>query len=100
MEIMMLVILGGLFLAMLFLNVYFRVKVLAAYKVLVQNRIEFDFSHVFNSEKMRQEVLEKYPEHTQEIQTFIGYMRRSIHMATVLMLIITLIGGVFMYFRE
>jgi hypothetical protein len=98
-EILLISLLAGLFLAMLFLNVYFRVRVFKAYKALVQNKIEFDFSHVMNDEKMRNEVLSKYPDHAHLIQEFIGHMRKSIRMATVLMVIITAIGAVLMYYR-
>ena len=45
----------GLFIAMLFLNIYFRVKVFKVYKVLVQNRVEFSAKHVFSKEKMEAE---------------------------------------------
>jgi hypothetical protein len=90
----------GLFLAMLFLNIYFRVKVFKAYKILVQNRVEFDMGHVFNSKKMKDEVLSKYPEHTDAIQSFLRHMRYSIRMATVLIMMITLIGALMLYFKE
>jgi hypothetical protein len=99
MDIFIFTILAGLFVAMLFLNVYFRVRVFKAYKALVQNKVEFNFSHVLNDEKMRKEVLEKYPEHAHLIQDFIGHMKKSIRMATVLTTIITAIAAVLMYFR-
>lgn len=89
----------GLFVGMLFLNVYFRVKVLKAYKILVQNQIEFKPIHVFNSKKMEEEVLPLYPQFQSEILTFTNHIRYSIRMATVLMVLITLFGAVLMYFR-
>ena len=42
----------GIFVALLFLNIYVRVKVLGFYKVLVQNQVQFDTSHFFNKSKM------------------------------------------------
>ncbi len=89
----------GLFVGMLFLNIYFRVKVLKAYKVLVQNRIEFKAIHVFNSRKMEDEVLPHYPQFEREILTFSSHIRYSIRMATVLIALITLFGAVLMYYR-
>jgi hypothetical protein len=89
----------GLFAAMLFLNIYFRVKVLKAYKILVQNQIDFKAKHVFNSKKMKKEILPLYPQFENEILTFSSHIQYSIRMATVLMVLITLFGGVLMYYR-
>lgn len=89
----------GLFAAMLFLNIYFRVKVLKAYKILVQNQINFKAKHVFNSKKMKKEILPLYPQFENEILTFSSHIQYSIRMATVLMVLITLFGGVLMYYR-
>lgn len=89
----------GLFVGMLFLNIYFRVKVLKAYKVLVQNQVEFKAIHLFNSKKMEEEVLPHYPQFKTEILTFSSHIQYSIKMATVLIILITLFGAVLMYFR-
>ncbi len=89
----------GLFVAMLFLNLYFRVKVFKVYKKLVQNRVQFEPSHVFNKEKMESEVYPKYPNHVEDIETFVNNMQRSIKMASVLAALITLFGAILMYYR-
>lgn len=89
-----------LFAAMLFLNVYFRVKVFKAYKVLTQNDIRFESSHFFNKEKMEKEVISKHPEHREAIELFVSYMKKSINMATVLIALITIFGGILMYYRH
>ncbi len=99
MYILLISIIIGLFVAMLFVNVYFRVKVLKAYKVLVQNRVEFKAVHVFNSHKMEEEILPKYPNLQDEITSFARHIRYSIKMATVLIILITAFGAVLMYFR-
>ena len=88
----------GLFVAMLFLNIYFRVKVLRSYKTLVQNEVEFNPRHVFNSEKMEEEVLPQYPHLKEEIQTFARHLQYSIKMATVLLVLITLFGAILMQY--
>lgn len=90
----------GLFIAMLFVNVYFRVKVLKTYKVLVQNKVEFSTSHIFNKTKMEKEIHPKYPHMKTEINTFVNHMQYSIKMASVLIALITLFGAILMYFRE
>ena len=89
----------GLFVAMLFVNVYFRAKVLKTYKRLVQNRVEFGAAHLFNRKKMEEEVLPKYPNMRQDILDFSNHMQYSIKMASVLIALITLFGAVLMYFR-
>lgn len=96
---LLLTIVIALFVAMLFLNVYFRVKVFASYKKLVQNRVEFNASHLFNKEKMRREVFPKYPRMQGEIETFTRHLQFSIKMATVLIALITLFGAILMYYR-
>ncbi len=89
----------GLFAAMLFLNVYFRVKVMKTYKRLIQNRVEFGAAHLFNRQKMESEILPKYPHMKQDILDFSNHMQYSIKMASVLIALITAFGAVLMYFR-
>jgi len=87
------------FAAMVFLNVYFRVKVFKSYKTLVKNRVEFGAAHLFNKERMEREIMPKYPHMREEIETFVRHLRFSIRMATVLIALITLFGAILMYFR-
>lgn len=87
------------FAAMVFLNVYFRVKVFKSYKTLVKNRVEFGAAHLFNKERMEREIIPKYPHMRGEIETFVRHLRFSIRMATVLIALITLFGAILMYFR-
>lgn len=82
----------GIFLSLLFLNIYFRVKVLKIYKVLVQNIIEFDLSHIMNSRRLNEEILPKYPNYTNEILGFIGHIRKSVTIAVILVILITVMG--------
>ena len=99
MYILLISIVIGLFVAMLFLNLYFRAKVLKVYGVLVRNRVQFGAAHVFNRKKLEEEVLPRYPQFKNEIETFIRHMRYSIQMASVLIALITAFGAVLMYFR-
>lgn len=89
----------GLFIAMLFLNLYFRAKVLKTYRQLVKNRVEFGAAHLFNKQKMAEEIIPKYPHMQTQIETFASHMQYSIKMATVLITLITLFGGILMYYR-
>lgn len=97
---LLIVIIAVLFLAMLVLNVYFRVKVFKSYKKLVQNRVEFGAAHVFSREKMESEIMPKYPAMRDEIETFIRHMQFSIRMASVLIILITAFGAVLMWYRN
>lgn len=99
MYILLISIVIGLFAAMLFLNIYFRIKVLKAYKVLVRNKVDFGAAHVFNRSKREAEVHPRYPQMKDEIETFANHLRYSIRMASVLMALITLFGAILMYFR-
>lgn len=99
MYILLISIVIGLFIAMLFVNVYFRVKVLRSYRTLVQNRVEFGAAHLFNQEKMETEIMPKYPHMRKEIETFVSHIRYSMRMATVLIALITLFGAILMYYR-
>ena len=98
MYILLISLVIGLFVAMLFVNIYFRVKVMKSYKVLVQNRVEFGAGHVFSDKKMKEEILPQYPHLTVEIQTFANHLRYSIKMATVLLVLITMFGAILMYY--
>lgn len=89
----------GFFVAMLFLNIYFRVKVLKSYKVLVKNKVEFDSSHMLNRKKLESEILPKYPKFRKEILDFNNHIRYSIRIAIGLILLISVAGGILGYYR-
>jgi hypothetical protein len=90
----------ALFVAMLVVNVYFRVKVLKYYKILVKNRVEFKTKDIFSKEVRENEIYPKYPKFKGEIDAFARHIRYSVNMAIVLIFLITLFGAVLMYFRE
>ena len=100
MQIILIFLIFVLVAAMLFLNLYFRMKVLKAYKVLVRKKVELKTRHIFDKAIMEKEVYSKYPQHRADIETFIRHMQYSIKMATVLIALISLLGGVLMYFRH
>lgn len=89
----------GLFIAMLFVNLYFRAKVLKTYGILVRNKVEFGAAHIFSKEKLESEIIPRYPAFEKEIRAFVNHMRYSIRMASVLLMLITLFGAILMYYR-
>ncbi|MFT5169252.1 MAG: hypothetical protein ACI8P3_004501 [Saprospiraceae bacterium] len=66
----------------------------------MQNEVEFGAAHIFNREKMKNEIFPKYPEQKGNIEIFVRHMRYSIKMATVLAALITLFGAILMYYRD
>ena len=99
MYIVLVSIVIGIFIAMLFVNLYFRAKVFKVYGVLVRNKVQFGIAHIFNRQRLEAEILPRYPKFQNEIESFIKHMRYSIQMATVLIVLITAFGAILMYFR-
>ncbi len=88
-----------LFVAVVFLNLYFRIKVMKAYRRLVRDEVQFGPRHILNRQKMKREIFPQYPDHVEDIETFMRYLRFSVRMVSVLTALITLYGAVLMYFR-
>ena len=99
MYILLVSIVLALFAAMLFLNLYFRIRVWKTYRKLVDNRVEFGAAHIFNRQKMEEEIYPRYPDMRGDIEVFVRHLRYSIRMATVLIALITIFGAILMYYR-
>ena len=82
----------GLFVALLFLQFYFRVRVLKIYRKLVKNEVQFESSHIFSKKKMEQEILPRYPEHKDDILKFVHEMKFSFQIASLLIVLIMIAG--------
>jgi len=100
MQSLLLTIVIALFVAMLAVNLYFRAKVLRAYRKLIMNRVDFTPGQIFSTARVEDEIIPAYPEQAQEIRDFSNYLRRSIQMTTVLMALITAFGGILMWYRN
>lgn len=77
--------------------VYFRIKVLKAYGILIRNRVQFDIAHIFNKTRMQEEILGKYPAHEKTIKDFAFGIRFSMSMVTVFMVLITIFAAALIY---
>lgn len=84
----MMYLLIGLFIGLFIIQFYFRIRVVKVYQRLVQNRVEFTSKHIFNSKKMEEEVLPKYPEHKEDIVKFVKEMKFSIQIASLFIVLI------------
>lgn len=71
-----------------------------AYKKLVQNEVDFKGVHFFNTKRMEEEVLPLYPQHKDDILIFVRNMKYSMKIYTSLMVLITIFGGILMWYRD
>ena len=89
------IIIVGLFCLLLFVNLFFRMRVLKLYKILVQNKIQFSASHIWNAKKMEDEVIAKHPRHEKDIRLFVQRMKQSLLVAIGIILAIAIVGILF-----
>ena len=82
----------GLVAALIFMNFYFRIKIIKVYKKLVNANVEFQLQHIISTEKLESEIIPRYPKYRDEIYTFVKSIRFSLLMAVVLIVIITILG--------
>jgi hypothetical protein len=87
-----------LFTGFFLLNLYFRVKVVRSYHILSRNGVEFVSGAVFSNAKMK-EVVEEYPDYKMDLLRFSKYLRYSVLMASVFIVVTIVFGSVLMYFR-
>lgn len=87
------------FVALFAVVVYFRIRVLRAYGILVRNRIQFDIVHIFYTQRMESEILTKYPEFRSTIVDFARGIRLSVSLVPLFMVLITVFGGLLMYLK-
>ncbi len=92
MNIFLLVFVIGLVIALIFLNIYFRMKIIKDYKYLVKNKIEFTTGHIFNKSKMEEEIIPRYPKHADRIRLFSDHIRYSLKWALGIILVLTILG--------
>lgn len=76
----------------LILNVTLRVYVLKLYRKLVREEVDFEPAHFFNEERLRNEILPRYPQHEYEILRFVRLVKLSMTMASIILVIIIYLG--------
>ena len=97
-ESLLIVLIAAAFLGMLGVNVLFRARVLKAYRSLQRNGIEFDGSDMLTQARI-EELVGRFPDHEADIRQFTGGIRRSVSLASALIVLITLLGAVLMWYR-
>ena len=99
MQILLITLVIAAFVCILFLNFYYRVRVLKAYKVLVKNKIQFDPKDIFDDKRI-EETKKRYPNFSTEIHNFMHNIRKSVQLASVLIFLITAFAAILMFIRE
>ena len=89
---------GLLFTGFFILNLYFRVKVIRSYRNLRKAGVEFAGSAIFSKETMS-ELKAHYPDHEGDLEQFAKYLRLTIWMASVFIVVTIIFGSVLMYYR-
>ena len=87
-----------LFTGFFLLNLYFRIKVVRSFHNLSRNGVEFATGAIFSIAKMN-EVVEEYPDHKVDLLRFSKYLRYSVLMASVFIVVTIVFGSILMYFR-
>ncbi len=87
------------FLGLLFLNIYFRAKVMKAYRRLAKSGTHIKAAHIFDRDQLEKEVLVHHPKYRQDILIFVDNIKYSMRIASLLIVLITLFGGVLMFTR-
>lgn len=93
-------IIAGIFIALLFANIYFRFRVLKHYRILRKNKVEFPAYYIMKEERMEKEVLHHYPGFEENIRAFCKHIRISVKIASAILFFITLLGAIIMYFDK
>jgi len=97
-ETTLIVLIAIAFVGMLAVNVFFRARVLKAYKKLVRARVEFNGSDMLTQSRI-EELVERYPAQEEAIRQFTGGIRNTMSLASGLIVLITLLGGILMWYR-
>jgi len=99
MNIFLILFFGGVVIALIFLNIYFRMKVIKEYKYLIKNEIEFSTGHIFNPSRMEKEIIPNYPGHEEHIRNFGYHIRHSLKWTLGIIALLSLIGAVLKYMQ-
>ncbi len=99
MTTMMFLLIGAIFILLLLANLFIRLRVLKLYRKLRDARVDFDPGALLSKERMETEVVPLYPEHAEELRRFNRYIKTSMRIAIVVVLMITLFGGMLMYYQ-
>jgi hypothetical protein len=88
----LIVVFISLFIVFLFLNLYFRIKLLKLYRKLMENEIDFPPSYILNRKKLVEEIIPKYPGSKDLILSFHQHLKKSLTIAFFVFILSLMIG--------
>lgn len=89
------VLIISMFVGLFLINIFFRARVMKAYKYLVKNDIRFTAKDILSKSKMENDILPKYPDHQKEIKNFVDLMKTSLMFSLGLILVILVLALIF-----
>lgn len=95
----LLIVIICLFIALLSVNLYFRLKILKIYRKLRDNQVEFPASYILKPDKLKKEIIPRYPQFSGDILSFSKHMRVSLGLAFGVFVLCCLIGYHYMFNR-
>jgi hypothetical protein len=87
------------FAGLVILNLFFRLKVFAVYKRLIHNRVDFNIMQIFNQEMLETNIISNHPKHKEDLLLFAKYLRTSVNIGVLLLLIIVISGLIMFLLR-
>jgi len=88
------------FAILLVANVFFRIKAFRTFKKLAEKGVAFGREHVFDAQRMENEIMSRHPEHRDLINQHVNSMRLSMQISTLCIVVLTFCGAVLMYYRQ
>lgn len=85
---------------LLLANVFFRVKTFRTFRRLAEAGVAIGRQHLFDAALLEKEVLARYPKHRDLIRAHVNSLKLSLRISSLCMVVITLCGGVLMYYRN
>ena len=82
----------AIFAVFLVFNLYFRLKLLKLYRILMREEVEFPTAYLLKPDKLKQEIVPKYPHMEKEIMGFSKHMRRSLLVAFIVFVLSLVMG--------
>lgn len=88
----LLLIATSLFIALLVVNLFFRIKLLKLYKKLISGEVDFPPSYILDRKRLKNEIVPKYPKYEKEILSFARYLRTSFSVGMIVFALSLVIG--------
>jgi hypothetical protein len=81
-------------------NIFFRIKTFRTFKKLAEEGVMFGKEHVFSKELLEREIIARHPDKKKLILSHVNSMKLSMRISMLCMVVLTVCGGVLMYYRK